>query len=132
MLRMLISSAMPTSWRESCHDGPAFAPLAHAMRIAGRRRGLGAILMLAGLLFGAPGPGEAQEPQPPEFSDQMSVGFVLVPVVVRAGAGFAKNLEQKDFRLLVDGKPVPIESFERRSDAPASLVILQDLSGSMA
>jgi VWFA-related protein len=109
------------------------------MRITGRHRGLGAILvLLAGLLSGAPGPGMAQqpqqpqEPQPPEFRDEVSVGLVLVPVVVRSGAGFAKNLDQKDFRLRVDGKAVAIESFERRSDAPASLVILQDLSGSMA
>ena len=62
----------------------------------------------------------------------MSVGFVLVPVVVRSGAGFAKNLDKKDFQLRVEGKPVAIESFERRSDAPASIVLLQDLSGSMA
>ncbi len=113
--------------------------LARAMRFTGRRRGLGAILiLLAGLLSGAPGPvlsqgpQQPQEPPPPEFRDEVSVGLVLVPVVVRSGAGFAKNLDQKDFRLLVDGKTVPIESFERRSDAPASLVILQDLSGSMA
>jgi VWFA-related protein len=74
----------------------------------------------------------ASQPQTPAFQDEVSVGLVLVPVVVRSGAGFAKNLDRKDFRLLVEGRNVPIESFERRSDAPASVVILQDLSGSMA
>ena len=105
--------------------------LAPAMRRAGRYRGLGALLFL--LASALPTPAQTpQAPPTPSFQDSVSVGLVLVPVVVRAGAGFAKNLDAKDFRLLVDGQKAPIESFERRSDAPASLVILQDLSGSMA
>src|SRR5436305_8192346 len=113
-----------------------------AMRVTGPRR-LGVVLLLAAsvlaasVLSAAAAPSQTPQaptvPQPPasSFQDSVSVGLVLVPVVVRAGAGFAKNLDRKDFRLLIDGKPVPIESFERRSDAPASVVILQDLSGSM-
>ena len=48
-------------------------------------------------------------PQDPvtDFTEEVAVGYVLVPVVVA------------------------IESFEQRADAPASVVILQDLSGSM-
>jgi VWFA-related protein len=65
------------------------------------------------------------------FTEEVSVGYVLVPVVVRSGARYLKNLDQDDFRVLVDGKPVKIESFEQRAEAPASVVILQDLSGSM-
>lgn len=65
------------------------------------------------------------------FTEEVSVGYVLVPLVVRSGAGYADRLDQGDFRLLVDGKPVKIDSFERRSDAPASIVLLQDVSGSM-
>jgi VWFA-related protein len=68
----------------------------------------------------------------PAFEEQVSVGYVLVPVVVRSGAGYARNLDQHDFRLLVDGRPARIDSFERRAEAPASVVFLQDLSGSMA
>ncbi len=86
----------------------------------------------ASLLVTGQVPAFAQEPQPPQFQDEVSVGLVLVPVVVRSGAGYAKNLEQKDFQLRVEGKPVRAESFERRSDAPASVILLQDLSGSMA
>ena len=71
------------------------------------------------------------EPAPPAFEEEVSVGYVLVPLVVRSGAGYADRLDQDDFRLLVDGKPVKIDSFERRSDAPASIVFLQDVSGSM-
>jgi VWFA-related protein len=77
-------------------------------------------------------PTQKTQPATPEFSDEVSVGLVLVPVVIRAGAGYAKNLDKKDFQLAVEGRPVTIESFERRADAPASVILLQDLSGSMA
>jgi len=95
-----------------------------------RRRALALLPLLAGAL--AVPPVQPQEPPSSTFSDEVSVGLVLVPVVVRSGDGYAKNLEKEDFRLLVEGKPARIESFERRSDAPASIVLLQDLSGSMA
>ncbi|MES1211555.1 MAG: VWA domain-containing protein, partial [Acidobacteriota bacterium] len=73
------------------------------------------------------------EPAAPVFEveDEVSVGYVLVPLVVRSGAGYADRLDADDFRLLVDGKPIKIDSFERRSEAPASIVFLQDVSGSM-
>lgn len=69
--------------------------------------------------------------EPPAFEESVSVGYVLVPLVVRSGAGYADRLDVDDFRLLVDGRPVKIDSFERRADAPASIVFLQDVSGSM-
>jgi VWFA-related protein len=72
-----------------------------------------------------------QEEATPTFEEAVSVGYVLVPLVVRSGAGYADRLDEDDFRLLVDGKPVKFDSFERRADAPASIVFLQDLSGSM-
>lgn len=103
---------------------------------------VGALLaaLVAGLLAGAPlaawteaAPPPPVDPALPSFSGgEVSVGWVLVPVVVRTPGGYAENLDQNDFRLMVDGRPVEIASFERRADAPASLVILQDLSGSMA
>lgn len=87
-------------------------------------------------LIGAAAAAQTAPPEDPstygEFGEEVSVGYVLVPVVVRSGAGYAKNLDAGDFRLLVDGKPVKIESFEKRAEAPASVVFLQDLSGSMA
>ena len=101
------------------------------MKVSLRRRVLGASLPLFLGLF-TTAPAVPQEPPLSSFQDEVSVGLVLVPVVVRAGEGYAKNLDLKDFRLLVEGKPVAVESFERRSDAPASVVLVQDLSGSMA
>jgi Ca-activated chloride channel family protein len=85
------------------------------------------------LLVTAPlwGQGSGQEEATPTFEEEVSVGYVLVPLVVRSGAGYADRLDEDDFRLLVDGKPVKFDSFERRADAPASIVFLQDLSGSM-
>lgn len=76
-------------------------------------------------------PGAQTEDPSAGFTEEVSVGYVLVPVVVRAGARYIKNLDKGDFRLLVDNRQVAIESFEYRSEAPASVVVLQDLSGSM-
>src|SRR5882757_10407313 len=105
------------------------------MRVASYR--MASLALVVAFLAPAQGFGQAQakppgQPATPEFQDEVSVGLVLVPVVIRAGAGYAKNLEKKDFQLSVEGKPVAIESFERRADAPASVILLQDLSGSMA
>ncbi len=92
-------------------------------------------LLLAAFLLPA-SPAAADTPPPaqeelPSFGETFSVGYVLVPVIVRAGSGYARGLDAEDFRLRVDGRAVSIESFEPRAEAPASLVFLQDLSGSM-
>ena len=77
--------------------------------------------------------GTPQEDPEAAFEDQVSVGYVLVPLVVRTpSGGYAKNLDAGDFHLLVDGRRVVLGSFEQRAEAPASVVFLQDLSGSMA
>jgi Ca-activated chloride channel family protein len=87
---------------------------------------------LAAILGLLPSPGLAQPTaELPSFGGEVSVGLVLVPVVVRSGDGYVRGLDPQDFRLLVDGEAVPFESFERRDDAPISVVFLQDLSGSM-
>ncbi|MDX1502185.1 MAG: VWA domain-containing protein [Thermoanaerobaculia bacterium] len=65
------------------------------------------------------------------FSEEVSVGYVLVPVAVRSREGFVRGLELDDFTLRVDGREVAIDSFERAGEAPVRLALLQDLSGSM-
>lgn len=65
------------------------------------------------------------------FGERVSVGYVLVPVVVRSRNEHVKDLKMKNFRLLVDGRRVPIDSFEKGPDAAVNVVFLQDLSGSM-
>jgi Ca-activated chloride channel family protein len=89
------------------------------------------VLAALAALLTAPVRAQQQAEPAPTFAEEVSVGYVLVPLVVRSGAGYSDKLDQDDFRLLVDGKPVKIDSFERRSDAPASIVFLQDVSGSM-
>src|SRR5215216_2982712 len=132
MFRMSISSLMPSSSNRSSHGGAGLALTGRVMRVVPRLRALGLLLpLLAGLATVQPVASFSQEPPVSSFQDEVSVGLVLVPVVVRSGAGYAKNLDQGDFRLTVEGKRVAIESFERRADAPASVVLLQDLSGSM-
>ncbi len=66
------------------------------------------------------------------FSDESSVTWVLVPVVVRRSSRLVSRLEADDFRLWVDEQPVSIGSFETGSTVPIRLIYLQDLSGSMA
>lgn len=73
----------------------------------------------------------AQEPTA-RFEEALDIGWVAVPVVVRAAGGYVEGLGRKDFRLSVDGKPVAISTFETAREAPVHLVILQDVSGSMA
>jgi Ca-activated chloride channel family protein len=104
------------------------------MRERCRRSGRFAIFALLAAL--ATGPAAAQAPKaaaepPATFGEEVSVGYVLVPVVVRSGAGYVKNLDQGDFKILVDGRQVAVDSFERRADALASVAVFQDLSGSM-
>lgn len=89
---------------------------------------LSTVASLVALLAAAPPP-----PELPVFSEEVvSVQLVLVPVVVRRSDGFVADLRQRDFSLFVDDRPVPIETFDHGKDAPMRLVLLQDLSGSMA
>lgn len=90
--------------------------------------------LLAVLLLAAPAssqtpPGTGSETP---FQGEVSVGYVLVPVVVRGRSGYVTSLKRQDFLLQVDGRPVHVDSFEWRAEAPLSVVFLQDLSGSMA
>ncbi len=112
-------------------------PAAMRTLLARHARAVCLILLLVPSLAAAPAypqppaspPG--QELDLPSFGETFSVGYVLVPVIVRSGSGYARGLDAGDFALSVEGRPVAIESFEPRADAPASLVFLQDLSGSM-
>lgn len=76
--------------------------------------------------------GAAAEEPVGTFSEEVSVSWVLVPVLVTSGEGYETRLSRDDFHLYVDDDPVPIADFEAGAWAPISLVFLQDLSGSMA
>jgi Ca-activated chloride channel homolog len=105
-------------------------------------RGALSLLVLAGGIGAGPGTARpaapsvdgapAGNPQTPAFTDTIAVNQILVPVLVRTRSGYANNLQKRDFQLKVDGRQVAIQSFDENTEAPTSLVLLQDLSGSMA
>jgi VWFA-related protein len=88
----------------------------------------GRLLLLGSILAAA---AMAQEPLPFTFDEEVRVQWVMVPVVVSSSSGYVEDLGVRDFRLFIDGQQVPIETFERDGRAAASLLLLQDLSGSM-
>ncbi len=91
-------------------------------------------LLPALVLASALGGEEAQETSVEmgqTFAAEVSVGYVLIPVVVRAGSGFAERLSKEDFQVRIDESPIEIESFESGALAPIGVLFLQDLSGSM-
>jgi len=108
---------------------------------AGIRLPLFAAAALAAAAFAAAAaprdPGAQSEPPAPraplgEFEHSVAVPWVMVPVVVRGPQGYVRDLGRDDFRLFVDGEPVDFPDFESDAETPVSLIVLQDLSGSMA
>jgi len=67
-----------------------------------------------------------------QFSAEVSVGYVLVPVTVHNRRGFVADLALEDFDVTVDGREIEIDSFSLETSAPLDLLFLQDVSGSMA
>ncbi len=92
---------------------------------------LAAALCATAAAGSAPSAAAGQPPEAPrlEFSDSVEVHWILVPAFVEPPA--SAGLPQAAFKLWVNGRPVPIETFENRPEAAASVVVLQDLSGSM-
>jgi Ca-activated chloride channel homolog len=67
-----------------------------------------------------------------EFTEQVSVSYVMVPFSVLGTKGVPiTDLAAKEVSLLVDGKKVATDLFERSMNAPVSWTILLDGSGSM-
>jgi Ca-activated chloride channel homolog len=93
------------------------------------------LLLLAATLGPVASGARSSTPEAPQarfYDTEEAVGWVMVPVVVKSPEGYRRDLEEKDFRLFVDGKPVRIESFDTGAEAPVSVIFLQDISGSMA
>ena len=117
-----------------CPAGVSAGPPRRA-RIPGRAAATLALILAALLAAALPASADRPPGDPPaatpSFSEEVSVGWVLVPVIVRSRDGYVENLPREAFRLKVDGRPVAFRDFERRAEAPISLVVLQDVSGSM-
>jgi VWFA-related protein len=68
-----------------------------------------------------------------DFTEQVLVSYVMVPFSVLGPKGVPiTDLAEKEVSLLVDGKKVATDLFERSMNAPVSWTILLDGSGSMA
>jgi Ca-activated chloride channel family protein len=66
------------------------------------------------------------------FGESISVGYVLIPFVATDARGRSiRNIRQRDVSLMVEGRKVVTDMFERTDNAPASFTILLDGSGSM-
>jgi len=74
----------------------------------------------------------AEDVPPQKYSENVSVGYVMVPFTVFDKGAPVTDLRSKDIKLYVDGQPVKSDMFERSMDAPVSFTILLDGSGSMA
>lgn len=83
-----------------------------------------AILFLAGSAVAQPAD---------DFSEQVSVSYVMVPFTVLGARGVpVTDLAAKEVSLLVDDQRVATDMFELSMNAPVSWTILLDGSGSMA
>src|SRR5688572_29164814 len=76
--------------------------------------------------------GQVPPPQDAQPTFRSSVELVTVTVAVRDGRGrVIKDMKQADFEVFDSGSPVKIKDFYA-GDAPISLAILLDISGSMS
>jgi Ca-activated chloride channel family protein len=92
------------------------------------------VTVLALVASGAPAAFSKSVPleEAPKKSAEVSVGYVLVPVVVTDVKGRAiAGLKEKEFTLVVEGRPVALDLFTASEIAPVSFTILLDGSGSM-
>lgn len=82
-------------------------------------------LLLAGPLHGQTAEGD--------LTEEISVNYVMVPFTALGSNGIPiTDLRARDVKLLVDGRPVATDLFEKSMNAPVSFSILVDGSGSMA
>jgi VWFA-related protein len=90
-------------------------------------------LVLAVLATLTLAPLHAQRSSEPQFSANVQVEAVVVPVTVRTASGrVVDNVAPRRFHLYIDGIEVPIQDLAPESGLPLSLGFVLDTSGSMA
>jgi Ca-activated chloride channel family protein len=102
------------------------------------RRAVAPLVLTAIFLPGAPGVAFAQArpaapgPQRPQVTFKSGVEVVTVSAAVRDGRGrVVRNLKKSDFQVIDSGEARDIRDFYA-GEAPISLAVLLDISGSMA
>lgn len=110
-------------------------PLKEGGRVMRRSVGVLASVVVAGVLATAPAGGQAPPAPPagqPQITFKSGVEVVTVTVTVRDARGrLVRDLERSDFEVIDSGRPREIRDFFA-GDAPVSLAVLLDVSGSMA
>src|SRR5713101_1813882 len=87
-------------------------------------------MLSAALLLATAGLAMAQEA--PRIEESVSVGYVMIPFTVLGAHGLPlTDLRKSEVKLLIDGKSVTSDMFEKSENAPVSFTILLDASGSM-
>jgi VWFA-related protein len=75
----------------------------------------------------------AQEPQEPQAEDEVQLGAALVTVPFNVSDKknrLISDVKQEEVQVLEDGKPQEVFSFERLTEAPLTIALLIDTSGS--
>jgi len=67
----------------------------------------------------------------PAFMEELNVHLVELPTTVLIGGKPADHLTEKSFKILDEGKPVPIAKFDYVKNLPLSIGMAFDVSGSM-
>ncbi|MDD8026767.1 MAG: VWA domain-containing protein [Acidobacteriota bacterium] len=95
-----------------------------------RPRSLFVILLLGWGIAGRPAPGQDQAQ---EITHQIFVRAITISVTVQDRSGrYINDLAREDFTVLENGRKKDITYFEHDFNAPLSLTVLLDVSGSMA
>jgi len=93
----------------------------------------GALLLSVGLAVAATLPALSQEKQAKPLDYDISVRAITLAVTVQEKGGrYINDLTQADFTIAENGVRRAITYFNHSSDAPLSLTVLLDVSGSMA
>lgn len=87
---------------------------------------------VAWVLSAAAAPSQEPTATPPlAFEGSASVSWAMIPLVVQS-SDLDRPLRRQDLRLTVDGKAISFEDFLPATDEPTTVLLFQDLSGSMA
>jgi len=102
-----------------------------------RRAALIALGLCAGLIGAGPRPSRQQDAkqdvQKQDASADISVIAITIAVTVKTNGGrYINDLTEKDFAVFENNRKRPLTYFRHDSEAPVSLTILLDVSGSMA
>jgi len=97
------------------------------------RAALIALSLCAGLIGAGPGRYPRQDAKKEGFSVDISVIAITISVTVQdRGGRYINDLTEKDFAVFENNRKRPLTYFQYDFEAPVSLTILLDVSGSMA